>query len=536
MIVSNTYILSPSGKRLSFNGKGIMEKKFVWQVKVVNTSQWVSVPVTSYTVFPGTDVNIQVNYLNNADYTYINASNATVTSTGIQVTNVQSDLLVTISDAKVVLTVTSNDTEAIQSITPATQHVPINTTATCSVVYNSGFAYDQVEPSRGTMTVSGMEIPVGDTNIGVTVSPKMLKVNIVNNDVRWASTQSSHYELRYDTQLNVPVTYTDDATSNCLASPVSTDVDGKSGVGVTVTSDAFTVPDGIVHGGTITMTPAKVQVKPSVQTAYINSITPTVSYVTPGTSASFTVEYAQGHDSSDILIDKGTLSGNTYTVPTSSGSWYSSPSLMESFSINGRTYPTVTMGNLIWMAENLDYAWPGLSITSNAGSGQRANYFKGDQYTYGYNGQKFGLLYNGYALNYLYENSSTMLPTGWRIPSIDDFVNLLTYIGCTPTSTTSAFTGYTGPSYKLYATDSIWQNWSMCSDDYGMHMVPAARWKLGTNKFDYGSTGFWCTDMKQYDERALCRFDSYKTAGTPYAYIVGSTFTFGYCIRLVRDA
>jgi uncharacterized protein (TIGR02145 family) len=188
------------------------------------------------------------------------------------------------------------------------------------------------------------------------------------------------------------------------------------------------------------------------------------------------------------------------------------------------------------MAENLDYAWSGLSITSTAGSGQRANYFKGDQYTYGYNGQKFGLLYNGHALNYLYENSSTMLPTGWRIPSIADFVNLLTYIGCTPTSTTSTFTGYTGPSYKLYATDSIWQNWSMCSDDYGMHIVPAARWKLGTNKFDYGSTGFWCTDMKRYDERALCRFDSYSTAGTPSAYVVGSTFTFGYCIRLVRDA
>ena len=507
-------------------------------MKVVNTSQWASVPVTSYTVFPGTDINIQVNYLNNADYTYINASNATVTSTGIQVTNVQSDLLVTVSDAKVALTVTSNDTEAIQSITPSTQHVPINTTATCSVVYNSGFAYDQVEPSRGTMTVSGMEIPVGDTNLGVTVSPKMLEVNIVNNDVRWASTQSSHYELRYDTQLNVPVTYTDDATSNCLASPVSTDVDGKSGVGVTVTSNAFTVPDGIVHGGTITMSPARVQVKPSVQTAYIKSISPEVSYVTPGQSATFTLTYASGHSSADLMVSEGTVTNNTYTVPTSSGNWYSAPAIMERFAINGRSYPTLAMGDQIWMAENLDFAWSGLTISSTNGKDPRATYYKGDQYTYGYNGQKWGLIYNGYALRYFLEHFDEMnIPTGWRIPTINDWVKLLTFIGCTPYSTTTQLTSYKGPVYDLYATDSIWQNWNyLCTDVYGMHIVPSPRWKLNTNRFDYGSAGFWTSEKARSDEQAFCRFDGSTSQSSSSAILAGSTYSFGYNIRLVRDA
>ena len=538
MIISNTYILSPSGKPFGFNGKRIMEKKYVYQVKLINTSQWATFAATTYNAFPGLRLTIPVDYVNNADYTYISATDAVVTSEGVVIDNVSSDMLITISDAKIVLTVVNNDTEAISSISPELQHVEINSTASCSIGYNDGFNYNHVAASLGTITADGLSVPVGTQNTTVSVIPNMLTVSVVNNNVQWASTQSNQYQARYGNEMSIPVQYTDNATSEYLAQPVSTDVNGTLNTGVSVGASSFTVPDGIVHGGTITMSPARVQVKPSVQTAYVESISPEVSYVTPGQSATFTLTYASGHSSADLMVSEGTVTNNTYTVPTSSGNWYSAPAIMERFAINGRSYPTLTMGDQIWMAENLDFAWSGLTISSTNGKDPRATYYKGDQYTYGYNGQKWGLIYNGYALRYFLEHFDEMnIPTGWRIPTINDWVKLLTFIGCTPYSTTTQLTSYKGPVYDLYATDSIWQNYSsLCTDLYGMHIVPSPRWKLNTNSFDYGQAGFWTSEKARSDEQVFCRFDKIASLSNYGAILSGSTYAFGYNIRLVRDA
>jgi uncharacterized protein (TIGR02145 family) len=81
--------------------------------------------------------------------------------------------------------------------------------------------------------------------------------------------------------------------------------------------------------------------------------------------------------------------------------------------IGGRRYPVVKIGNQLWMAENLDYAWSGLTIGGSIGSDPRANYYDNDETTYGWSGYKCGLLYNWAAVAEL----ADLLPDGWHIPS-----------------------------------------------------------------------------------------------------------------------
>ena len=96
--------------------------------------------------------------------------------------------------------------------------------------------------------------------------------------------------------------------------------------------------------------------------------------------------------------------------------------------IGGREYPTVQIGNQIWIAENLDWKWTGLTIGSSSPSStnQQANYFNYDESTYGVNGNKYGLMYNYPAVKYLVANTSTMLPEGWHVPTSTDWTTLAT--------------------------------------------------------------------------------------------------------------
>jgi uncharacterized protein (TIGR02145 family) len=94
--------------------------------------------------------------------------------------------------------------------------------------------------------------------------------------------------------------------------------------------------------------------------------------------------------------------------------------------IGGRAYPTVKIGNQMWMAENLDYKWEGLAFPKTMGEvySQGANYYNNDEATYGVNGNKYGLLYNWYAANYLNDNRATLLPDGWHVATSSDFNTL----------------------------------------------------------------------------------------------------------------
>lgn len=84
--------------------------------------------------------------------------------------------------------------------------------------------------------------------------------------------------------------------------------------------------------------------------------------------------------------------------------------------IGERDYPVVQIGDYLVMAENLDYKYTGLPIgpTGNPAS-QAAWYYDDSESTYGVNGNKYGLLYNGYAANYMYSHAADLFPDGWNL-------------------------------------------------------------------------------------------------------------------------
>jgi len=98
--------------------------------------------------------------------------------------------------------------------------------------------------------------------------------------------------------------------------------------------------------------------------------------------------------------------------------------------IDGNVYQTVTIGDQVWMAENLKVthyqngdavpniitqnAWPGLS------SGALCSYENDDSLI-----AVYGLLYNWYAVT----DSRKIAPKDWHVPSSDELQTLIDYLG-----------------------------------------------------------------------------------------------------------
>ena len=102
--------------------------------------------------------------------------------------------------------------------------------------------------------------------------------------------------------------------------------------------------------------------------------------------------------------------------------------------IGGKKYRTVTLadGN-VWMAENLDLVFDGLTVNTSGspgGYGNFAAYYDFDEATYGWSGTKYGLYYNGIAAQYIDSNRATICP-GWHVPSLSEIIALGSALGGT---------------------------------------------------------------------------------------------------------
>lgn len=189
--------------------------------------------------------------------------------------------------------------------------------------------------------------------------------------------------------------------------------------------------------------------------------------------------------------------------------------------IGGRKYPVVRIGNQLWMAENLDWKFSGCVIGSSGTSDTeaRGNYYNDDETTYGINGNKYGLLYNWIAVNYIEQNKSTILPSDWRVPTYSDFENLAIAVGGASTAGTKlkSTTGWSGGngdgSTKFNATPSG-------SKYYG-------------NFRDVGFFGVLWTITEVDSSRA---YDAYFTNDTQSMRFYSPECYQQYNIRLVKDA
>ena len=157
----------------------------------------------------------------------------------------------------------------------------------------------------------------------------------------------------------------------------------------------------------------------------------------------------------------------------------------EGFSYNGAHYATVQIGDQCWFQESLrttEYR-DGTSIPGGLSNSDWSSDTDGAYHQYSSNVSVYGLLYNYYAVT----NSAGLCPTGWEVPSDEDWQSLEISQGMSVSD--AAQTGWRGASQnvggKLKNTGTTYWNSpnSGATNSSGFTANGAGR------RFDTGSTG-----------------------------------------------
>ena len=324
MQVAQAHIVSPSGKKLAVNGKRLMERKFTYQVTVVNNSHWASISRLSYMVIGGTDLTIPVTWLSNSDSTCISASNATVTATSIVATAVSADMTITVSDAKYRVAAELSDTVAVSAVSPAYQFVLPNATATFTLTYNQDYSAADLVLDAGTVSGNTLIVPATSADMTAHLSTVSDYVVTVQNAAPYVSTASS-FPTRPGRTVTIPVTYNDGSDDSCI-----------SVTGGTLNNSTITVAN-VMSDMTVSIVPTKVQVKASTDSpTVISAVSPAIQYVLPNSSATVTLTYESGYDQSNVKVSVGSVSGTTWTIPTSTSNYAIAAVIQEK--VSGYTY------------------------------------------------------------------------------------------------------------------------------------------------------------------------------------------------------
>jgi len=102
--------------------------------------------------------------------------------------------------------------------------------------------------------------------------------------------------------------------------------------------------------------------------------------------------------------------------------------------LDGNVYKTQKIGSQIWMAENLKTTKYNDStkidfIPDNTAWG----YFKHPGYCWYNNNEAYkdtcGALYNWYAVNPITNGNKNICPSGWHIPTYDEYLKLISFLG-----------------------------------------------------------------------------------------------------------
>lgn len=184
--------------------------------------------------------------------------------------------------------------------------------------------------------------------------------------------------------------------------------------------------------------------------------------------------------------------------------------------VEGTSYKTIGIGAQIWMAENLrtskyrngdkiDYVtdpvyWASLSAGGNAHYGNIEGY-----------DQVYGRLYNWYAVG----DSRGLCPTGWHIPTVDEWYDLASFLG--GTSVAGGKMKQSGTDYWLTPNEGATNESGFSALPGGLCESDGTFKNLGQNGAWWASTesdvtGGWYASLLTNDARIfLSRY--YKNAG-----------------------
>jgi len=161
--------------------------------------------------------------------------------------------------------------------------------------------------------------------------------------------------------------------------------------------------------------------------------------------------------------------------------------------IDDNTYKTVTIGNQIWMADNLrtttyndgspitlveaDSEW--INLTSGAYC-----WYKNDEATYG---STYGALYNWYAVDRF-----KLCPDGWRVPNDEEWRTFEEYL---------TNNGHNGTEGLVLKAKDGWSNAGSGTDYYGFKALPGGeRYSIYE---EIGECGYWWCSTAHTDTYAI---------------------------------
>ena len=192
--------------------------------------------------------------------------------------------------------------------------------------------------------------------------------------------------------------------------------------------------------------------------------------------------------------------------------------------IDGNEYETVSIGNQIWMAENLKVSKyrDGSSIPTGHSNSDWGNLSTGAYAVYenvNENANTYGYLYNWYAAT----DSRNIAPDGWHVATDAEWTTLTDYLGGTSVA---------GGKMKETGT-SHWNSPNTgATNESGFTAFPGG-YRSSSNGYDYiGSYGYFWSSSENHSIDAWKRWLYYNSSEVYRNY---SNKTYGFSVRCVRD-
>ncbi len=190
--------------------------------------------------------------------------------------------------------------------------------------------------------------------------------------------------------------------------------------------------------------------------------------------------------------------------------------------IDGNTYKTVQIGNQCWMAENLrTSSYSNGSVIPNVKENEKwATLNTGAWCNYDnnqFNDHTYGKLYNWYTV----ADQRNVCPTGWHIPSDDEWTILNNYLG-----------GDDVAGVKMKST-YMWKNNGNGLNSSGFNGLPGGYCNNADGNFhDFGFSGKWWSSSEFLTTKAWFRNLNYNNG---IAYRNYDSKPNGFSVRCLRD-
>ena len=152
---------------------------------------------------------------------------------------------------------------------------------------------------------------------------------------------------------------------------------------------------------------------------------------------------------------------------------------------DGQVYKYTTIGNQVWMAENLKFDAP-YSVCYDKIEGFCDTF--GRFYSLHEDGKLFGLFDQ--------ELLVTVCPAGWHVPSIDEWGVLIKEMG-----------GEKNALSRLYSSEDFGERFMKSSDDCGFNSLPAGSWLSGGGlASEYFVSIYWTSTAIDLQASYACFF------------------------------